>query len=88
MSISIVNGYLCFSSCDAAKARAGENPHPATPGAKQASANGATDTGRGPAVLFGGALRDASAGNAVNAADAPAGSGPATAWTRMLDLLA
>jgi hypothetical protein len=28
MSVSVVQGYVCFSSCDEAKARAGKNPHP------------------------------------------------------------
>jgi hypothetical protein len=26
MSVSVVNGFLCFSGCDAAKARKGEDP--------------------------------------------------------------
>jgi hypothetical protein len=28
VSISVVQGYVCYSSCDEAKARHGKNPHP------------------------------------------------------------
>jgi hypothetical protein len=30
MSVSIVQGYVCFSGCDEAKARQGKDPHPKT----------------------------------------------------------
>lgn len=62
MSISIVNGYFCANSCDAAKAKKGENPHPSTdplgsePGRPDAHSRSARADG--PAVTFGGALRD------------------------------
>jgi hypothetical protein len=56
MAISIVNGYFCASTCDVAKAKKGENPHPSTePGNvddKDREAFRVDD----PAVLFGGAL--------------------------------
>jgi hypothetical protein len=57
MAISIVSGFLCFSSCDAAKAAKGQNPHPhADPAAKhgQKSIDAA---GHQPAVIFGGTLK-------------------------------
>src|SRR5215475_10650002 len=55
MATSIVNGYFCFSSCDAAKARTGKNPHPKNdPG----SVDGGNNSSRtnDPAVVFGGSL--------------------------------
>lgn len=56
MSISVVNGYLCTSSCDAAKARTGQDPHARNP--VDQSPNAASDPTRSPAVVFGGALAD------------------------------
>ncbi len=54
MSMSVVNGYLCMSGCDAAQARRGENPREADPmqADKAEQAPGAPDS----AVRFGGAL--------------------------------
>ncbi|MEI7804854.1 MAG: hypothetical protein WCI56_05950 [Hyphomicrobiales bacterium] len=73
--ISVVNGFVCMSSCDVAKAKKGENPSkppgqldgaanadPAKPGAR------AND----PAVIFSGSLQDALAANPVAPASAPA----------------
>jgi hypothetical protein len=54
MAISVVNGYLCFSSCDAAKAATGQNPHPHADVASQNSAEASQRYG--PAVILGGAL--------------------------------
>jgi hypothetical protein len=60
MAISIVNGFVCTSSCDVAKAKKGEDPHPATGAEKiaQEKAEKASDPMRAndPAVVFGGAL--------------------------------
>jgi hypothetical protein len=75
MAISIVNGYLCFSSCDAAKARAGEDPHPSVD----------ASTSRGPAVILDGALGKGTV--SVSPADATTKSEAATGWIRKLDLL-
>jgi len=59
MSISVVNGYLCTSCNDVAKAKKGENPHP-PPGSDdgQEGKNGPAGASPfdGPAVIFGGAL--------------------------------
>ena len=61
MAIAVVNGYVCYSGCDVAKARTGQDPHPKTnssqPGATTPSAGGVQN----PAVTFGGSLasRDA-----------------------------
>ena len=55
MSLTIVNGYLCFSSCDAAKAATGQDPHPRSqqPGAATTPTAGGVQN---PAVTFGGSL--------------------------------
>jgi hypothetical protein len=76
MTISIVNGFVCTSSCDLAKAKKGEDPHPHTGAAKIAAEKeeaakdptkvdplGAHD----PAVVFGGALANVRAVPPVDA---------------------
>lgn len=74
MSISIVNGYLCTSSCDAAKARIGQDPHPRS--AVDQTPNAKPDSTQTPAVVFGGALAGRNAGAPVGAAqNAGAGRG-------------
>ncbi|MBM3530420.1 MAG: hypothetical protein FJX62_20240 [Alphaproteobacteria bacterium] len=48
MSISVVQGFVCFNSCDEAKARQGKNPHP-KPGESEFSrpgVGGASDPSR------------------------------------------
>jgi hypothetical protein len=56
VSISVINGYVCYSGCDAAKARTGQDPHPKT----DADPSGATTPTAGGvqnlAVTFGGSL--------------------------------
>jgi hypothetical protein len=74
MAISFVNGYLCTSCCDVAKAKRGENPHP-KPGEDGKTAAKAGDASRvnpsrDPAVTFGGALVDIGDTNAVRPAQA------------------
>jgi hypothetical protein len=54
VSISVVNGYLCMSSCDAAKARTGQDPH-ASNATSQAD-NAEPDASQTAAVTFGGSL--------------------------------
>jgi hypothetical protein len=51
--ISAVNGYVCFSSCDAAKAKQGKDPHtfPAPADVKAKSRD------HQPSVIFDGALK-------------------------------
>ena len=56
LSVSIVNGYICYSGCDAAKARTGQDPHPKS---DTSQSGGTTPTAGGvqnPAVTFGGSL--------------------------------
>jgi hypothetical protein len=59
MGISVVNGYLCTSCNDVAKAKKGENPHP-PPGSDNGQDGKNSPVGAssfdGPAVTFGGAL--------------------------------
>jgi hypothetical protein len=67
VSVSVVNGYLCYSSCDEATARAGKDPHPKqNGGVESGNASGAIDP---PAVTFGGALAGL---NAIKPAEAGA----------------
>lgn len=79
VSISVVNGYLCMSSCDAAKARTGRNPH-AGSAANQVSNTkpGSTQT---PAVTFGGALAARDAVTSIGAAAQPAANGASSQTT-------
>jgi hypothetical protein len=81
VSVSVVNGYLCYSSCDAAKARAGRDPHP-----KPDTAQAPPRTPGTPAVTFGGSL---TALNDANPGDAAASvTGAASAQRPAIDILA
>jgi hypothetical protein len=80
MATTIVNGFLCTCSCDVAKAKKGENPHPSTDatGIDADKKDGDISRADKPAVLYGGSLRNSSGANSVEApsgletADAPA----------------
>ena len=83
MAVTVVNGYLCTSCAEAAKARSGQDPHaqslanPSPNGSSNAAqASNATQT---PAVVFGGTLTGqnavAPAGNAAQTGGA-SGSPP------------
>jgi hypothetical protein len=79
VSLSIVNGYLCFSSCDQAKARQGKDPHPKPDGGDKAG--DATNKPRapdGPAVLFGGGLANLADLSANSQRDPRAATTPAS----------
>lgn len=54
--ISVVNGYLCETSCDVAKARHGEDPHPSR--TEQADEDGKAASWDPAAVTYGGSLKD------------------------------
>jgi len=73
MAISIVNGFLCFSSCDAAKAATGHNPHPQIDAATNyvQKAIGAARLEE-PAVVFGGALKQSAQAEATARSNDPA----------------
>jgi len=77
VAVSIVNRYVCYSGCDAAKPRTGQNPHPKSDASQPGSATTPTDGGvQNPAVVFGGSLANR------NAAAPAASSQPAAATGR------
>ena len=93
MSISVVNGYLCTSCNDVAKAKKGENPHPPPGGDGKAGKDGVsgahgTSPFDGPAVTFGGSL-NALLANAVDPAAAaqPSAEVSQRTVTNTVDLL-
>ena len=51
--VSAVNGYVCFSSCDEAKAKQGKDPHTFPDPAEEKAKSRAHQ----PAVIFDGALK-------------------------------
>ena len=61
MTVSVVNGYVCETSCEAATAKKGEDPHALRRallrGDGETSASGPSAADR-PAVIFGGSLTD------------------------------
>ncbi len=59
MTVSVVNGFACYSSCDVSKAKKGEDPHPSTGSGKVDEESAASSLGRAdqPAVVFGGSLQ-------------------------------
>jgi hypothetical protein len=58
--ISAVNGYVCFSSCDEAKAKQGKDPH-TFPNADDEKAK--SEQAHKPAVILDGALKGSEAPN-------------------------
>jgi hypothetical protein len=79
MAIAIVNGYFCANSCDAAKAKKGQDPHPST---ALGSVNGNdrnSSRADNPAVVFGGSLSNTLQTCAVGATGATQPDDPASA---------
>jgi hypothetical protein len=76
MSVTVVNGYLCTTCSEAAKARNGQDPHAPSP----TNPNASSDTTQTPAVVYGGSLTGQ---NAVAQSGAANASPPPT-----LDILA
>jgi hypothetical protein len=72
--ISVVNGYVCTSSCEAATARAGKDPHapPGTPPGQSGKTDKTSGFAGQPATILDGALKDLT--NAVTPADSTASS--------------
>lgn len=64
MAVSVVNGFVCYSSCDVSKAKQGKDPHPAT-GAGNLNQDNESSSSPGRAdqlaVVFGGSLSTSSA---------------------------
>jgi hypothetical protein len=86
LSVSVVNGFKCYSSCDEVKARAGKDPHPKAQTATEEQSQEADRLGSQPAVTFGGALTGLDAVPPV-----PAGEIPTTTTVqtgKALDILA
>ena len=92
MSLSVVNGRLCFCSCDVSKAKRGENPHPSTDPGKVDAGKDSRSPGRAdqPAVVFGGSLSGVASANSIEAADGAQSADPSTSWNRKfaVDVLA
>ena len=78
MAVSVVNGYFSANSCDAAKAKKGQDPHPSIgPGNLDGSNNyPRTDN---PAVVFGGSLSNTLQAQALRPTGAAQPSDPAAA---------
>jgi hypothetical protein len=73
MAVSVVNGYFCANSCDAAKAKKGEDPHPSTdPGNGNDRSSARADD---PAVVFGGSLSGTLQAQAIQSQTVAATSG-------------
>lgn len=70
--ITVVNGYVCTSSCDAASARAGKDPN-APPG-QSGKADKKSGLDGKPATVLGGALQDLQTSNGVTPANGAAPS--------------
>lgn len=88
MATAIVNGYFCANSCDAAKAKKGQDPHPSTePGNVNGNDRSRTDD---PAVVLGGSLSNTLQTHAVGATGAAQPDDPAAAQRKGLtvDILA
>jgi hypothetical protein len=71
--ISIVNGYVCTSSCEAASARAGKDPNapPGTPPGQSGKPDINSAFDGQPATMLDGALKDL-----VNAVNSTSGTTP------------
>ncbi|MGH6724994.1 MAG: hypothetical protein ACREB8_00435 [Pseudolabrys sp.] len=69
--ISVVNGYVCTSSCDAASARAGKDPNapPGTQPGQSDKSDKASAFGSQPATLLDGALKGTVSTDAATPAD-------------------
>jgi len=82
--VSVVNGYVCFTSCDAAAARQGKNPA-APPGSLPGpSKDSSSAPGGRPATVLDGALKDLSNVQGPGGASSPS---PAASGPQKIDLL-
>jgi len=71
MAVSVVNGYVCFSSCDVAQAKQGKDPN-APPGAGHDKPK-SSGLANQPATILDGALKNLV--QAVNGASASSAAG-------------
>ena len=70
MTISVVNGYVCLTSCDAAAARHGKDPAAPPGSAPGAHDKKASSFDAQPATIFDGALKDLAKADGAAAASA------------------
>jgi hypothetical protein len=78
MAIAVINGYFCANSCDAAKAKKGQDPHPSNdPGSVDGNNN--SPRADNPAVVFGGSLSNTLQTYAVGATSSAQADDPAAA---------
>jgi hypothetical protein len=68
--ISVVNGYVCTSSCEAASAKQGKDPH-APPGTPPGTSTKSSGFDGQPATVLGGALKDIAAASSAGPANKP-----------------
>lgn len=77
--ISVVNGYVCNSSCDVESAKKGKDPSapPGSPPGTSSKTDKTSGIDQQPVTVLDGALKQLSAANIVSAASAsqPAGAG-------------
>ena len=89
--VAVVNGYVCFSSCDAAKAKQGKDPR-APPGAESDPSKAHDPSkpksafGGQPATVLSGVLQDLA--NALNPAGQAASAGGDYQSSAKIDRLA
>jgi hypothetical protein len=81
--VSVVNGYVCASSCDAASARAGKDPNapPGTPPGQSGKTDKKSGLDGQPAIVLGGTLKS------VVSAIAPAAGATPSNGSQLLNLL-
>jgi len=80
MAVSVVNGFVCYSSCDVGKAKQGQDPHPSTGPANVDKESAPSSLGRAdqPAVIFGGSLRPTSGADSVKPIESTQRADPTT----------
>ena len=91
MTVSVVNGFVCYSSCDVSKAKQGKDPHPATGAGNvdQDSESSSPARADQPAVVFGGSLRTSAAASVTAvASEQPANSTELSRSKFLVDVLA
>jgi hypothetical protein len=75
MAVSVVNGYFCATSCDAAKAKKGEDPHPSTGPGNVDGNDRSSPRADNPSVVFGGSLSNTLQAQAIQSQAAAATGG-------------
>ncbi len=91
MAVSVVNGFVCYSSCDVSKAKQGKDPHPSTGAGNLDQDNESSAPGRAdqPAVVLGGSLGASAADSVTAVADTePANSAELSRSKFLVDVLA